>query len=212
MTKSELSLVSEHRFMVNRFGEDYVDFLNNNPTITKRVKPITDIAEAVREGDETLVRVDMRFGDGAIVWWIKVMLIELLRYLGAFERVRPMQVENLAKSIRQEYYWMTPKEFSVFVCKFSLGYYGKLYNSKTVNPQDITIGLRMFADDLKEVRGQIEAEERERKRSKQKMEDKKTAVSWEDYCKMKGLEKKTPFHRLYGRFNIDKNKGSGEER
>ena len=184
--------------VVQKYGENYVRFLHTYPTLRKRENLITTARRAVREGGMSLVQIDNHFAKGASEWWIKVMLIDLLTFLGAMDSVTSYQVKGIAARIRQEYYHLTPSELTHFFYSFSMGDYGKLYAGRTVNPQDILIGLKEYMYHLYEQRAQYDSDQRKIKQEQELEQSKREAVDFEEYKRLKGLPKdyKTPHEKV----------------
>ena len=198
LTRLQTSLQTEYRTAVQKFGNGYVDFLRQYPTLRKRVELISTAYDAVKKGGMSLVQIDNHFSKGASEWWIKVMLIDLLTFLGAMESVTSFQVKGIASRIRREYYHLTPSELTHFFYSFSMGEYGKLYTGRTVNPQDILIGLKEYMYHLYEQRAQYDSDQRKIKREQELEQSKREAVDFEEYKRLKGLPKdyKTPLERV----------------
>ena len=126
------------------------------------------------------------------------MLIDLLTFLGAMDSVTSYQVKGIAARIRQEYYHLTPSELTHFFYSFSMGDYGKLYAGRTVNPQDILIGLKEYMYHLYEQRAQYDSDQRKIKQEQELEQSKREAVDFEEYKRLKGLPKdyKTPLEKV----------------
>ena len=198
LTRLQTSLQTEYQTAVQKFGNGYVDFLKQYPTLRKRDELITDAYDAVKKGGMSLVQIDNHFSKGASEWWIKVMLIDLLTFLGAMESVTSFQVKGIAARIRQEYYHLTPSELTHFFYSFSMGEYGKLYAGRTVNPQDILIGLKEYMYHLYEQRAQYDTDQKKGRLEQEKIQAKQEAVDFEEYKRIRGLPKdyKTPLERV----------------
>lgn len=198
---------------VAKFGDGYMDFLWKYPALSKRKDMITTAHQAVEQGGLSLVEIDKRFSSGASEWWIKKMLIELLTFLGAFESISVYQVNATAARIRQEYYHLTPAELTHFFYSFSLGDYGKLYAGRTVNPQDILMGLKQYMYTLFEQRAMADSERRAAKEKQETIEAKKNAITWEEYCRRKGRDKTVnPLGGLLNKAKQESNRANNGER
>ena len=198
LTRLQTSLQTEYNTAVQKFGSGYVDFLKQYPTLRKRDEQITTAYEAVRKGGMSFAQIDNYFSKGASEWWIKVMLIDLLTFLGAMDSVTSYQVKGIAARIRQEYYHLTPSELTHFFYSFSMGGYGKLYAGRTVNPQDILIGLKEYMYHLYEQRAQYDSDQRKIKQEQELEQSKREAVDFEEYKRLKCLTKeyKTPHEKV----------------
>ena len=159
---------------------------------------INSAYDAVKEGGMSLVQIDNHFNKGASEWWIKVMLIDLLTFLGAMDSVTPFQVKGIASRIRQEYYHLTPSELTYFFYSFSMGDFGKMYSGRSVNPQDILIALKEYMHQLYEKRVQYDNDQKRVRQEQEAEQARREAVDFEEYKRLKGLPKdyKNPFERL----------------
>lgn len=178
---------------VQRFGTQYMQFLRKYPTLQNRTDSITSVADAVRRGGMSLAQVDRHFRPGASEYWLKVMLTEMLMFLGALDAVQPFQVKGIAARIRQEHYYLTPAELTFFFYSFSIGDYGKLYASRSVNPQDILIALRSYLRLVFQQRAELSdlAVESQRRAD---LADPRN-ISWEKYCASVGRDPHAAFTR-----------------
>lgn len=210
LAKLQTSLQTEYQTAVQKFGSGYVDFLRQYPTLRKRNELITSAYDAVKQGGMSLVQIDNHFSKGASEWWIKVMLIDLLTFLGAMDSVTPFQVKGIASRIRQEYYHLTPSELTYFFYSFSMGDYGKMYSGRSVNPQDILIALKEYMYQLYEKRVQYDNDQKRVRQEQEAEQARREAIDFEEYKRLKGLPKdyKNPFERLKDAvININKKEG-----
>ena len=198
LTKLQTSLQTEYQTAIQKFGEGYVDFLKQYPTLRKRDELISTAYDAVKKGGMSLVQIDNHFSKGASEWWIKVMLIDLFTFLGAMESVTPFQVKGIASRIRQEYYHLTPSELTYFFYSFSMGDYGKMYSGRSVNPQDILIALKEYMHQLYEKRVQYDNDQKRIKQEQEAEQSRLEAVDFEEYKRLKGLPKdyKNPVEKV----------------
>ena len=209
LTRLQTSLQTEMQSVVQKYGEDYLRFLRTYPTLRKREELITTARRAVRQGGMSFAQIDNYFSKGASEWWIKVMLIDTLSFLGAMENITSFQVKGLASRIRQEYYSMTPSELTYFFYSFSMGDFGEMYTGKNINPQRLLMALKSCNENLKEERIKYEQEKVRIKKEKEAEQDRREAVDFEEYKRLKGLPKdyKNPFERLKDAvININKSK------
>ena len=196
-TKLVQSLPTECNQAVAKYGKQYALFLDKYPTLQNRTDAITSVYDSVYRGGMSFVEVDKYFKDGASEFWIKVMLIDLFMVIGAIDSTTSYQFKAMAHRIRQEYYHLTPSELTRFFYEFSMGEYGEIYVGKTVNPQILFIALEKYICKIYEKRAEIDSQ---RNRDKQKIEDEKAkmnAISYEEYCRLKGVDiEKSPLEKL----------------
>lgn len=197
LARSQTSLQTELQVVTQKYGEKYLDFLHAYPTLRKREELITTPYGAVRNGGMSFAQIDNYFGKGASEWWIKVMLIDTLSFVGAMENITSFQVKGLAARIRQEYFFMTPSELTYFFYSFSMGDFGEMYTGKNINPQRLLIALKSCNSTLQEKRIDHEKEKARIKKEMEEEQDRREAVDFEQYKKLKGLpnDYKNPFDR-----------------
>ena len=189
---------TEMQSVVQKYGENYVRFLHTYPTLRKRENLITTARRAVREGGMSFAQIDNYFSKGASEWWIKVMLVDTLSFLGAMENITSFQVKGLASRIRQEYYSMTPSELTYFLYSFSMGDFGEMYTGKNINPQRLLMAMKSCNEKMREERIAFEADKERIRKEQEAEKDRREAVDFEEYKRLKGLPKdyKTPHEKV----------------
>lgn len=196
-TKLVQSLPTECIQAVAKYGKKYAIFLDKYPTLQNRTDAITSVYDSVARGGMSFVCIDKYFKDGASEFWIKMMLIDLFMVIGAIDSTTPYQFKAMAQRIRQEYYHLTPSELTRFFYEFSMGEYGEIYVGKTVNPQKLFIALEKYMCKLYEKRAEIDSQKLSEKQKQEYEESKKNAISYEEYCLLKGVDpKESPIEKL----------------
>ena len=197
LARLQTSLQTEMRSVTQKYGGGYVKFLHAYPTLRKREDLITTSREAARKGGMSFAQIDNYFAKGASEWWIKVMLIDTFSFIGAMENIATFQVKGLAARIRQEYYFMTPSELTYFFYSFSMGDFGEMYTGKNINPQRMLMALKSCNENLQEERIKYEQEKVRIKKEMEAERDRREAIDFEQYKKLKGLpdDYKNPFER-----------------
>ena len=196
-TRSTQSLPDEYKRAIEEFGAQYAKFLNKYPTLQNRINSIPSVYDAVKRGGMSFVDVDKYFKEGASEWWIRIMVIDLFMVIGAFDATTPYQFKAIAQRIRQEYYHVTPSELTRFFYEFSMGEYGEIYVGKTVNPQKLFIALEKYMCKLYEKRAEIDSQKLAEKQKKEDAESRRNAISYEEHCRLKGVDiEKSPLEKL----------------
>lgn len=196
-TKLVQSLPTECKQAVEKYGGQYALFLDKYPTLQNRTDAITSVYDSVARGGMSLVSIDKYFKDGASEFWIKIMLIDLFMVIGAIDSTTPYQFKAMAQRIRQGYYHLTPSELTRFFYEFSMGEYGEIYVGKTVNPQRLFIALDKYMCKLYEKRAEIDSQKLAEKQKKEDEESRRKAISYEEHCRLKGVDiKKSPLEKL----------------
>lgn len=163
-----------------RFGTDE-QFLS-------RVTPDTQVSfaekpESAIMGDyPTLRDLNTAYGRGFATEWLIPQLDNLSLYTGAKNITEQQQLE-LARIIATEYRHLKITELLLFFYKFKTGRYGRFYGS--ADPMVITCALREFITERNNIIEQVEQQERE----KRDAEYKKTAITREEWLKMKEQNK-----------------------
>ena len=119
-----------------------------------------------------MLDIQKRGGLRDLIGWVTGRLIDLLYYLGAYDNATDYQIQLLAQRICTKYFYITTAELDYFFVAFTNGEYNKLINNgKTINPQDIMIGLIAYEADLLKERGRVEDERRKEEERLKAIED-----------------------------------------
>ena len=189
---------------ITQYGDGYMAFLRKFPAPAKRKDYIRSVYDAVSREGMSLSSIDAYFGEGASVTWLKLMLTDLLKYLGAFDITTVSQIKGTAGRIRLLCANMTPSELTYFFMSFSVGDYGKLYAGRSVNPQDILIGLKGFKANVFEQRSIYEDAKQQRKREEEYEQYKKDSIGYDEWKKLRGIEEGV-FEKIKKHFEENKN-------
>ena len=173
---------------ITQYGDGYMAFLRKFPAPAKRKDYIRSVYDAVSREGMSLKSIDAYFGEGASLTWLKLMLTDLLKYLGAFDITTVSQIKGTAERMRLLCANMTPSELTYFFMSFSVGDYGKLYAGRSVNPQDILIGLKEFKANVFEQRAIYEDAKQHRKREEEYEQYKKDSIGYDEWKKLRGIE------------------------
>ena len=173
---------------ITQYGDGYMAFLRKFPAPAKRKDYIRSVYDAVSREGMSLKSIDAYYGEGASLTWLKLMLTDLLKYLGAFDITTVSQIKGTAGRMRLLCANMTPSELTYFFMSFSVGDYGKLYAGRSVNPQDILIGLKEFKANVFEQRAIYEDAKQQRKREEEYEQYKKDSIGYDEWKKLRGIE------------------------
>lgn len=173
---------------ITQYGDGYMAFLRKFPAPAKRKDYISSVYDAVSREGMSLNSIDAYFGEGASLTWLKLMLTDLLKFLGAFDITTVSQIKGTAGRMRLLCANMTPSELTYFFMSFSVGDYGKLYAGRSVNPQDILIGLKGFKANVFEQRAIYEDAKQQRKREEEYEQYKKDSIGYDEWKKLRGIE------------------------
>lgn len=124
----------------------------------------------------TLVSLKLEYGKNAPLTWLIPQLTDLAVYCGCKDKLSKEQYKECAFVIATEFYYLKVSELMLFFHRFKTGRYGRFYGS--VDPLVITTSLRDFVSERAIAYERHEQEERERR----EVEEKKNAITWEEYC------------------------------
>ena len=187
--------------------------MDKYPTLQNRTDAITSVYDSVARGGMSFVEIDKYFKDGASEFWIKMMLIDLFMVIGAIDVTTPYQFKAMAQRIRQEYYHLTPSELTRFFYEFSMGKVGEIYVGKTLNPQKLFIALEKYMNKLYEKRAEVYSQKLAEKQKKEYEESRRKAISYEEYCRLNGIDiKKSPLEKLKRKLEKESKRGKNGRR
>ena len=138
----------------------------------------------------TLRDINEAYGKNFAAEWLTPHLTDLSLMTGA-KNITEYQHKQLAIIISTEYFWLKVTELMIFFHRFKSGLYGKFYGA--IDPLTITCSLRDFLSDRNYLIGLYEQEERERREAEERKQN--SPISWEEYCKSKGINKPNPLRQ-----------------
>ena len=127
----------------------------------------------------TLGTLRSAYGKNMPTSWLVPQLLNLSEYCGCKNKLTDAQLEECARVIASEYFYLKTTELMLFFSRFKAGRYGRFYGN--VDPMVITSALVVFRRERAEAIARHEAEEREKERERQASE----AISYEEYIKRK---------------------------
>lgn len=143
----------------------------------------------------TLTSLDQVYNKPVGEAWLIPQLANISEYAGTKEKLTKQQIKDCAFAIRNTYGYLKVSEFMLFCTRFKAGIYGDFYGA--VSPLTIAAALRLFVNDRSVAIERMEQERREADLEEQK----KGAVSYEEYCRMTGHNPNMSlFERIYKKF------------
>nr|DAQ98661.1 MAG TPA: hypothetical protein [Caudoviricetes sp.] len=127
----------------------------------------------------TLGTLRQAYGKNMPTSWLVPQLLNLSEYCGCKGKLTNAQLEECARVIANEYFYLKTTELMLFFSRFKAGRYGRFYGN--VDPMVITSALVVFRRERAEAIARHEAEEREKERKRQASE----AISYEEHMKRK---------------------------
>lgn len=157
-----------------------------NPSLqaTAASKVIADLS--LNRDIPALMDVKNTYGEQTAYQWLLVQLLSLNNYAGVNNGMTDAQVSELAYLILSNYYYLNLAEIMQFIAKFKLGIYGQFYGS--VDPLKITSALQSYIRDRNRSIDDAENERKRKERERQAEENRKNAVTYEEYLKLKNQQ------------------------
>lgn len=157
-----------------------------------RVNPDVSLADRKRDKNmPTLKSIEVAFGmPDAPVAWLTPRLMRLSSYVGTRQKLDDMQIEMIAKDIVREWSYLDIGEIDDFLKRFVTGEFGRFYGSD--DPQILFVAMREY---VKKRSVEI-AKEQSEAHIKEIGEWRKSAITWEQYCKEKGIDIDNPITQL----------------
>lgn len=182
--------VSQQRTMqlVSKYGDRDSFLKTYNPDYQQQICTNVDVCFF---GDfPTLATIRAGYGNNVPVIWLIFQLHNLSEYCGCKDKLQGKMLEECARVIANEFYYLKISEIMLFLYRFKSGKYGRFYGS--VDPLVITTSLREF---LKE-RAYFHNRHKEETEFRKQKEERKTSETWEDYCmRVYGRIRKHPYSK-----------------
>lgn len=174
----------EKAMMQHKYGNRN-EFLNLF-RVDKLIKYTGDIDKCFFGSAPTLATINCCYGNGTAQEWLVYYLCDISEFSGVKSKLTKSQMEQLARLLADEYYYLKVTEFMLFFRKFKLGEYGKFYGA--VDPIDICSAVRMFILERDDAIAEHEQKLHEKRKEKERMNSK--PISYEEYLKRKNNESK----------------------
>lgn len=138
----------------------------------------------------TLGLLRTAYGKEAATMWLIPQLYNLSEYCGVKNKLEGTPLEECASIIANIYKHLKVSELMLFFYQFKAGKYGRFYGN--VDPMIITSSLQLFCRERNDFWFKYDSEQRE----KEIEESRKNAVTYEEYCKRRGIEPKKEIQAL----------------
>ena len=110
----------------------------------------------------TIADVRQIYGRNVAESWLSIQINDLAEYSGVKLKLTGLQLNETARALAREYYYITLPEFMLFFAWFKSGHYGTFYGS--VDPMVIVAAFRKFLDERARLLSDIEAKEADAER------------------------------------------------
>lgn len=110
----------------------------------------------------TLIDFKCMYGENKAELWLAIQIKDFSEYTGVKKKLTTFQIEDTARVILSDFYFLKMSEVLLFFAYMKGGRYERFYGA--VDPLVITSSLRMFLRDRAKIIGQHEEKCQERKR------------------------------------------------
>lgn len=138
----------------------------------------------------TLGLLRTAYGKEAATMWLIPQLYNLSEYCGVKNKLEGTPLEECASIIANIYKHLKVSELMLFFYRFKAGKYGRFYGN--VDPMIITSSLQLFCRERNDFWFKYDSEQRK----KEMEESRKNAVTYDEYCKRRGIEPKKEIQAL----------------
>lgn len=124
--------------------------------------------------------------ESTAITWMQAHLVAVSQYVNVKIKMSDWQMNALCQQLIADYPYITMMEFILFCARLRSGRYGSFYGS--IDPLIITKAFSSFMDDRNQDYGKRYERERKERAELEAEESRRNSISWEDYCKEKGIE------------------------
>ena len=139
----------------------------------------------------TLGLLRTAYGKEASTMWLIPQIYNLSEYCGVKNKLEGTPLEECASIIANYYNYLKVSELMLFFYRFKAGKYGRFYGN--VDPMIITSSLQLFCRDRNEFWAKYYSEQRD----KEIEESRRNAVTYDEYCKRRGIDPKKEIQALF---------------
>lgn len=134
----------------------------------------------------SMALVRSAYNDEVLVTWIMAQLEDINDFAGTSIKMSLDQMEQLARVISTEYYYLKVTELHLFLHRLKAGRYGFFYGA--IDPMKITSSLATFSEERRIEIARIENEKSQAEIVSKRHEWSKTAISRQEYERIKNSQ------------------------
>lgn len=141
----------------------------------------------------TLTYINLAYGDGRAIAWLILHLTFVQDSISMPNKMSRFELETCAQNIYDCYHHLKTTELMLFFARLIGGRYPVEWHGY-ITPTKIMSALRdYFMPWRNDLLWKIEKQEQEKK---QQESDSKPTVTWQEYCRMKGINKENPIDKI----------------
>lgn len=129
-------------------------------------------------------------GKSAVIIFLQTHLTMVCTYACTKDKMDDAVMADLCQQIAAEHGGLTMLEFVLFCSRYRSKRYGDFYG--TVSPSHILAALNEFEREKRDDAGRAYEREEQQRREREAEESRKNAITWEEYCRLKGKDPKSP--------------------
>lgn len=151
----------------------------------------------------TIGDVRREYGYQMAFRWLFIHITDAASKVSAQQRPGKSQIDGIAVQMMEQYFYLKLTEIMLFFDMFKRGVLGDVYNA--FDSRSVFRAMKAF----NVLRGDVIKSSEEKEHMEELRRDMDKRVTWEQYCKMKGISPKDdPITRLLRKINENKNKGN----
>ena len=151
----------------------------------------------------TIGDVRREYGYQMAFRWLFIHITDAASKVSAQQRPGKSQIDGIAVQMMEQYFYLKLTEIMLFFDMFKRGVLGDVYNA--FDSRSVFRAMKTF----NVLRGDVIKSSEEKEHMEELRRDMDKRVTWEQYCKMKGISPKDdPITRLSRKINENKNKGN----
>ena len=140
----------------------------------------------------TLTYINLAYGDGMALAWLIYHLAFFQENINVQNKMSKYQIETCAQVIYDNFHHLKVTELMLFFARLAGGMYPVDWHGY-ITPTKIVSALRdYFMPWRNDLLYKIERQEQERR---QEEISKEKGITWEEYCKLKGINKENPLKK-----------------
>jgi len=180
-TPRTLSSFPTYHSFTERFTPDHWEDASRKPT------------QCVTCSSPTLTDINLAYGEGKAIAWLMAQLTVFQEKLSVPNKMSVYEVETCAQTIHDYYHHLKTTELMLFFARLLGGMYNVDWHGY-VTPTKIVTALR---EEFMPWRNDLLHKIDEKNKKQQEKEYRSIpTMTWDEYCQLKGIDKKNPLDRM----------------
>lgn len=144
-----------------------------------------DVSRCINGTAPTLANLRVEYGEKLAESWLEIQLQDLSEFSGCKDKLSIEQIEQTARVINVEFYYLKVTELMLFFFRFKAGKYGRFYGA--VDGLVITTALQDFLQYRAQEIDKYKEYQRKSESEAQARDEAKHVMTYEEYNELKWL-------------------------